>query len=120
MRYIASPEFFWFLFYLVARLTARLNRDKAGELDSVIENAWFYVPLFVMLTFSLYWIPAAPKTWLLLRIWLTGILMGHVVLNTLMTAYSEQGPGIGMGYLAGILFILIVLIAGSLYVTIFL
>lgn len=51
-----------------------------------------------------------------LRIWIAGIIMGHFVLETLMSSYSQQGPGIGMGYLAGMLLLFIILVAGSIVV----
>jgi len=44
--------------------------------------------------------------------------MGHMVLETVLKAYSTQGPGIGMGYLAGILLVFIVLVIGSVIVKI--
>ncbi|MBK6889200.1 MAG: hypothetical protein IPH02_04570 [Sphingobacteriales bacterium] len=58
------------------------------------------------------------KNWLLLRIWIVGLVMGHFVLETLMKAFSKQGLGLAWVILPGIIFIGIVLIAGSIIVKI--
>lgn len=113
LKIILGPELFWIILYGVAVLLARANKKSGFVYDAIIENAWFYIPLLSVLVFGLYWIPSVEKNWLWLRIWIAGIIMGHFVLETLMSSYSQQGPGIGMGYLAGILFLFILLVVGT-------
>jgi hypothetical protein len=117
-RYIIGPEMLWLIIYVFARMFSKLNKAPDHTLDNFIEQCWFWVPVLVLSTFGLYWISGVEKNWLLLRIWIVGIIMGHLVLETVMKAYSNQGPGIGMGYLAGMLFLFILLVAGSILVKI--
>jgi len=58
------------------------------------------------------------KNWLLLRVWIAGILGGHYVLEKGLEAYSTQGPGIGMGWLVGMMFLFVLLVAGSVFVAV--
>jgi hypothetical protein len=116
MRYILGPELFWLIIYFFAKMLSKLNKAPEYSLDNFIEQCWFWVPFLGFLSFGLYWVGAVEKNWLLLRIWIVGIIMGHVVLETILKAYSTQGPGIGMGYLAGILLLFIILVVGSIVV----
>ena len=117
-KYIIGPELLWLVLYLVAHFMAKMNTPPKYSFDNLIEKSWLWVPALLFLTFGLFWVSRAEKNWLLLRIWIVGLVMGHFVLETLMKAFSKQGPGIGMGYIAGIIFIGIVLIAGSIIVKI--
>lgn len=118
MRYIIGPELLWLLIYGVANLIAKANMPPTKSMDDFIEKCWFYVPLLVLLCFALWWLPMVEKNWLLLRVWVVSILAGHFVLEKIMGAYSTQGPGIGMAYLAGMLILFILLIIGSVFVKI--
>ncbi|MBK9256684.1 MAG: hypothetical protein IPM42_14445 [Saprospiraceae bacterium] len=115
-KILLGPELCWLILYALSYLLALANKKYNFVYDGIIENAWFYVPLISTLIFGLYWIPIVEKNWLLLRIWVVGIIMGHVVLETILKAYSNQGPGIGMGYLAGILLLFMTLVVGSIVV----
>jgi hypothetical protein len=116
LKILLGPELWWLILYALSYLLALANKKYNFVYDGIIENVWFYVPLLSALVFGLYWIPFLEKNWLLLRIWMSGIIMGHFVLETTMKAYSSQGPGIGMGYLAGMLFLFFVLVVGSIVV----
>jgi hypothetical protein len=118
LKIIIGPELYWVLLYTLAFILAWANKRYNYVYDGIIENIWFYVPLLSMMIFGLYWIPFVMKNWLLARIWISSIIMGHLVLETTMKAYSSQGPGIGMGYLAGMLFLFFVLVVGSVVVKI--
>lgn len=116
LKIMLGPELCWILLYLLSRILAWANKRSNFVYDDVIENVWFYVPLLSAMIFGLYWIPMVEKNWLLVRIWISGIIMGHFVLEALLQSYSQQGPGIGMGYLAGMLLLFIILVAGSIVV----
>lgn len=116
LKIVLGPELYWVLLYMLSIILAWSNKKSNYVYDGVIENVWFYVPLISVLIFGLYWIPFVEKNWLLARIWISGIIMGHLVLETTMKAYSSQGPGIGMGYLAGMLFLFFILVVGSIVV----
>jgi hypothetical protein len=116
LKIIIGPELCWMILYMFSVTLSWTNKKSNYAYDGIIENVWFYVPLLSILIFALFWIPFVEKNWLLARIWISGIIMGHVVLETTMKAYSNQGPGIGMGYLAGMLFLFIILVIGSIVV----
>ncbi len=118
MRYLIGPELLWLLLYGAATLVARANVPPTKAMDDFIEKCWFYVPLLVLATYALWWVPMVEKNWLLLRVWVACIVGGHLVLEKVMNAYSTQGPGIGMGYLAGMLFVFFLLMVGSIVVKI--
>lgn len=116
LKILLGPELIWLILYALSSVLAWANKKSNFVYDGIIENAWFYIPLLSVLIFGLYWIPFVEKNWLLLRIWIVGIIIGHVVLETILNAYSTQGPGIGMGYLAGILLLFMTLVVGSIVV----
>lgn len=118
-RYIhllLGPELIWLLLYLLISLVAGWNAPPAKGIDHFLENLFFYVPLAAALMFGLWWIPTVEKNWLLLRVWVAGVIGAHYVLDKGLMAHSKQGPGIGMVYIAGILFVFIVLVIGSVVI----
>ncbi|MCC6725826.1 MAG: hypothetical protein IT258_15055 [Saprospiraceae bacterium] len=119
MKYLLGPELLWLLFYGMAKLIAKANMPPSKRMDSFIESTWFWVPVVcILLSFVLWWLPAVERRWLLPRAWVAGILGGHFVLETIMAAHSTQGPGIGMGYLVGMILVFCLLVAGSVVVLI--
>jgi len=118
MRFLIGPELLWLLIYGGANLVAKANVPPTKAMDDFIEKCWFYVPFLVLVTFALWWVPIVEKNWLLLRVWVVVIIGGHLVLEKVMNAYSSQGPGIGMGYLAGMILLFFLLLVGSIFVKI--
>ncbi|MBK7808240.1 MAG: hypothetical protein IPJ51_18385 [Saprospiraceae bacterium] len=116
LKIVLGPELYWVLLYMLSIILAWANKRSNFVYDDIIENVWFYIPVISVMIFGLYWIPIVEKNWLMARIWISGIVMGHFVLETLLESYSQQGPGIGMGYLAGMLLLFIILVAGSIVV----
>lgn len=79
----------------------------------------FIIPLVLIpVTFGVYYIPGVIRLWLLLRIWIVGLVGGHYMLSKSLSAHSEQGPGVGTAYIMGMGLIFIMLIVGSIYVKI--
>lgn len=117
-RFVLGPEFFWLLLYMGATFLGAANTPPSKPMDDFIESLWFWVPAASLLVFGLWWIPSVEKNWLLLRVWIFGLLGGHLVLEKSLSAYSNQGPGIGMGYLAGLILLFVLLLVGSLFIKI--
>lgn len=118
MRYIIGPELLWLLAYGAARLLAKTNMPPSKAIDGFIDKCWFYVPLLVVVCFAMWWLPMVEKRWLLLRVWIACIVGGHFVLEKIMGAYSEQGPGIGTAYLVGMILQVFLLIVGTVIILI--
>ena len=119
MKYVLGPELFWIVLYSLASFLKQINTPPNNPLDSFIESLWFWIPVVSFLLFYLWKIPAVEKKGLLTRTWISGIIGGHLVIEKALTAYSEQGPGIGMGYLAGIMLLFCLLIVGTIIVKLF-
>jgi hypothetical protein len=117
-RYLLGPEIFWLILYAAATGLHQANNPPTKALDAFIENLWFWIPVASLLVFGLWWLPATEKNWLLLRVWVCGLVGGHLVIERALQAYSQQGPGIGMGYIAGMMLQLVLLVAGSIVVKI--
>jgi len=118
MRFILGPELFWLLLYFAAVLVGKMNTPPHHAMDGFIDTSWFYIPAFSLLVFGLWWVPGVEKDWLLLRVWVLGIVGGHFVLEKTFSAYSNQGPGAGMGYLVAMILEFVVLVVGSIIVKI--
>ncbi|MBK9270335.1 MAG: hypothetical protein IPM48_01965 [Saprospiraceae bacterium] len=116
MRYLLGPELFWGILYIGAIWIGKLNLTTTKPLDQFIESLWFWIPAASVLVFGLWWIPNVEKSYLLLRVWICGLLGGHWVIEKALLAYSQQGPGIGMGYLAGLMLEIFVLMVGTIFV----
>ena len=86
LKILLGPELFWIILYGVAVLLARANKKSGYAYDAIIENAWFYIPLLSVLVFGLYRIPYVEKNWLWLGISIASIIIGHFVLETLMSS----------------------------------
>jgi hypothetical protein len=119
MKYILGPELFWIILYIVATILGRVNHTMNNSLDGFIESLWFWIPALSFIVFYSWKIPVIEKNFLLTRVWISGIVGGHLVIEIALNAYSEQGPGIGMGYLAGMMLLLIILALGSIVVKLF-
>ena len=118
-KYLLGPELIWLGIYGVSKIIAKSNVGPNYSADGFIDKSWFWVAILAFCTFALFLVPSIPKNWLFLRIWIVCFFMGHFILETLCEAYSKQGPGIGMAYLTGMIFIIITLIAGSILVKLF-
>ena len=115
-HFLIGPELLWMLFYIVVLLIIKATNSPIKTMDSFWVNTAFLVPLVLIpLTFELYYIPIVIRPWLLLRIWIVGVIGGHYVLSKSLSAHSEQGPGVGTAYIMGMGLIFIMLIAGSIF-----
>jgi len=115
---LVGPEALWLLYYLVATLMVKTKGSQTKTKAYIIQTCWFWIPLLSLFSFSLWWFPSVEKEWLLLRVWLAGLLGGHFTLEKIMNASPTQNSGTGMGYLAGMIFLIFFLICGSLVISI--
>ena len=119
LNFLIGPELLWTLFYFIVILIIKSLNSPVKTMDSFWVNTAFIVPLILIpLTFGLYYVPGVIRPWLLLRIWIVGIVGGHYVLSKSLSAHSEQGPGVGTAYIMGMGIILFVLIACSIFAVI--
>lgn len=113
MRYLYGPELFWLLLFGAAMLIANANVPPSPAVEEFIEDLAYWILIPVVLTFGLWLVPKVEKRWLLVRVWFACIIGGHFVLEIALDAHSKQGPGIGTAYIAGIMFIIMFLIVGT-------
>lgn len=116
LQLLSGPELFWCAIFGGASLLSRMNTPPVKAMDSFIENLYLVIPALTILSFSLWYIPGVEKNGLLLRVWIAGLVGAHFVLEKGLGAYSQQGPGIGMTYIAGMLFVFLALVAGSIFI----
>jgi hypothetical protein len=115
-NFLIGPELLWIIFYALVVLIIKTTNSPIKSMDSFWVNTAFIIPLVLIpLTFGLYYVPGVIRPWLLLRIWIVGLVGGHYVLSRGLSAHSEQGPGVGTAYIMGMLFVIIMLIAGSIF-----
>lgn len=118
LQLLIGPELLWLIIYGGATALAKLNVPPSKTIDNLIVNSAYIIPVLAALTFSLWFIQPVEKNWLLLRVWIACLVGGHLALEKAMSAYSEQGPGIGTAYIMGMIFLIVALIAGSIFVKI--
>ncbi len=118
MRYLIGPELFWLVIYGAANLLAKANVPPVKAIENIIDKSYVLIPLLALATFALWWAPQVEKNWLLLRVWIACLVGGHFALEKVINAYSIQNSGTGMGYLTGMLFLIMVLIAGTVVVVV--
>ena len=116
INFLVGPELLWVIFYFIVLLVIRLTNSPIKSMDSFWVNTSFLIPLILIpLTFMIYFIPGSIHKWMLLRIWIVGIIGGHYVLNKSLLAHSEQGPGVGTAYMMGMALIFIMLVLGTIF-----
>ena len=118
VRYIIGPEIIWLISYWMIILPAKLKVTIPKAWDNFIETIWFWMPVFTLLNFILWWIPAIEKHWLLPRVWITALIGGFFLFENITNAYGKTGPGIGTGWMVCIMLMLLVLIAGTIIIKI--
>lgn len=116
VHFLIGPELLWFFFYLVVLIIVKVTASPVKSMDDFWVSTAYLIPLVLLpLTFLLYYVPGVIKDWMLLRIWIVGILGGHFVLNRSLNARSEGGPGVGTAYMMGMIFVFIILVIGSIW-----
>ncbi|WP_375445871.1 hypothetical protein [uncultured Fibrella sp.] len=115
---LVGPELLWLLIYGIVVLLGRANYPPSQLLNDLLEGLSVLIPGVTVLLFLLWYVPDVEKRWLLLRVWVATLFGAHFGLEKGMSAYSDQGPGIGSAYIAGMVLTVFVLIVGSLFIQI--
>lgn len=116
MRLIIGPELIWLCFYLILLILSKIGSRVVKSLDGFIETLWFWMPVIVLLSFSLWWLPFVEKKGLIWRVWFVSLIGGLYVFEQIAKAYNKTGPGIGTGYLVCAILIFLALITGTVVV----
>ncbi len=115
-QFLPGPELLWALFYLSILWLIRFTGSPNKRMDRLWISLANFVPFIAIpMSFSLFYFPGIMQDWLLLRVWIAGVFGAHYVLDTGLKAHSEQGPGVGTAYIIGMIFVLVMLVVGSVY-----
>lgn len=113
---LIGPELLWCFFYLVALFMVRITASPVKSMDNFWISTIYIIPLILIpLSFLLYYVPGVTRDWMLLRIWIAGIIGGHLVMSRSLLAHTEQGPGAGMAYMLGMGILFVALGVGSIW-----
>lgn len=111
-----GPELIWIFLYVLIFASVKFSGAPVKSMDSTWISLAYIVPLiFIPLSFGLYYVPGVIRSWLLLRIILSGFVGCHFLLDYGLKAHSEQGPGVGTAYIVGMLLAFVVLFIGSIW-----
>lgn len=116
---LLGPELLWIIFYILVSILIKVSHSPVKSMDDFWVNMAYIVPLILIpLTFALYFVPGVIHSWLLLRIWIVGLVGSHYVLDKSLNAHSEGGPGVGTAYMMGMAIVFVMLIAGTIFAVI--
>ena len=119
LHFLTGPELLWVLYYVIIVIITRLTHSPVKGMDSFWISMAYIVPLILLpLSFLLYYFPGVIRPWLLIRLWIAGLVGGHFVLSKALLAHSEQGPGVGTAYMLGMGLLFFVLIGGTIWAVI--
>ena len=113
---LIGPEILWLIFFGLIVLLTKLTHSPVKNMDPFWISMTYLIPLVLLpMSFLLYYIPAVIRPWLLIRLWVAGIIGGHFVLSKALMAHSEQGPGVGTAYMLGMGLLFFALIGGTIW-----
>lgn len=117
LKLLIGPEILWAFFYLItlAWSSPAIAASPARN-DRALRFVWIVPLILLPLSWLPYWTPWALKSWFGARLWLSGLIGGHFVLERGLSVHSEQGPGVGSAYIVGILFLLLIISVLSILV----
>ncbi|WP_338876294.1 hypothetical protein WBJ53_11665 [Spirosoma sp. SC4-14] len=119
LHILIGPELFWALLVLASVMLAQANVPPSKSIDGILEDFHLWIALAGLLTFAFWFVPGVERNWLMLRIWIASVIGAHLAMDKALSAYSQQGPGIGTVYIVGMLFLFFVLVLGSIVVKVF-
>mgnify|MGYP001327155867 CR=1 FL=1 len=118
LQLLIGPELYWLALYGIVALLAKANTAPSYPVNKILDMLWWLVILAAISVFVLWFIPGLEKNWLLLRVWIAGLVMSHFILEKGLGALKDQNPGTGTAYIIGIIAVFFVLIVGSVGVKI--
>lgn len=100
LKYLIGPELIWIIAAVCAIAVNHLQAAKSGQLNQWIEGYSVFLPVVLLaLTMCLYAIPTVPKNLLLLRISIAAFFGTHFLVEPILNAHTEGGPGVGTIYM---------------------
>ena len=115
-HFFIGPELLWVVYYIIILVITKATHSPVKSMDSFWISMAYIIPLILLpLSFMLYFVPGVIRPWLLLRLWIAGVVGGHFVLSKALLAHAEQGPGVGTAYIMGMGFLFFALIAGTIW-----
>lgn len=114
--FLIGPELYWLIVYFAMVALAKANVPPSKSIDHLIENLYLIIPLLALISCLIWYMPGVEHNWLIMRLWVAGLIGGHLSLTKGLAGFSEQGPGIGTAYLVGIMLLLPALAAGSILI----
>jgi hypothetical protein len=110
-RYLLfSPELIWLVLLMIAKMVARLNLQYQGKWDESITHIWWIIPVMSWIIFSIFNGMKVEVPYIHLRMWVSGVVFGHLILITLIESITEQNPGTGTIYILGMIVIFVSLV----------
>lgn len=108
LKYLIGPELIWIIAAVCAKALQNLQAAKAGQLNQWIEGYSVFLPIVLLaLTMCLYAVPVVPKHLLLLRISIAAFIGTHFVIEPILNAHTEGGPGVGTIYMVAYILMII-------------
>lgn len=115
LPFLFGPELLWGFFFLAIKGMIRFTGSPQKRMDTFWVSLANFVPFIaVPMTFALYRFPGVETYMLLARIWISCLLGAHFVLDRGLSAHSQQGPGVGTAYMAGMSMTIAMLLVGSI------
>ena len=101
---LIGPELVWVFAYIVIILIIKLTNSPIKSMDDFwVSTSWWIPLIFIVMIFSVYFIPGSVHKWMILRLWIVGLIGGGFLLSKSLGAHSEQGPGVGTAWIMGII-----------------
>ncbi len=117
LQILLGPEILWIVIYLAITLLVKFSSAPVKSMDATWISMAYLIPFVgIFLTFAFYFLPGLEHNWLLLRVWIAGLFGAHYALEKALKAHTEQGPGVGTAYIMGMIFVIIMLIVGSIFI----
>lgn len=114
LKYLIGPEVLWFLAFIGIKYFGKYNISIQGKYNDTLETMAYLLPLLMVVAcMGIYYIPVAPKGYLLLRIIFASIIGSHYVFSYCAASHTVGGPGAGMIYIIGLCFTIVFLLIAS-------
>ena len=112
-RLLYGPESIWLLLLLITQVAVRYNHAYQGKLDDIFSQMWWIVPALELIIFMSFNYIECKVILLPWRLWISGLIFGHFIMDNTVASISVQNPGTGTIYILGMIGVVISLIIAS-------